>query len=279
MVLPSERCLSMAAFLAFLELRAYKKDTGEVSTAEAIDSLKRLKPSAHGLDYCAGVVLRELLDDDFSWDGTQSGVRRFVFELVHFAKPWWLATVPHGRASVKVALTRDERQCFRQAGLLDDVPDEDAIRWWDSLAALVRSEEETDRMVRARRAEQWSLEYERMRLRHRRIDREPEWTALEDNQVGYDILSYERHGSVILPRLIEVKSTLADTIVLTRNEWRNASSSPQRTVFHVWQIENRQLYVYSVEDIRRSVPTDGYCGQWLNVRIMLSMDESCRRPV
>ena len=278
MVLPIERYLSMAGFLAFLELRAYKSDRG-VSESEVIESLERLKPSAHGLDYCAGRVLRELLDDDFGWDGTQLSVRRFVFELVHLAKPWWLTAVPNGRASVKVALTRDERQCFRQAGLFDDVPDDETIRWWDSIAALVRSEQDTDRMVRARRAEQWSLEYERTRLRHDGIDREPEWTALEDNQVGYDILSYERHGSAVVPRLIEVKSTLSDSVILTRNEWMNASSASQRTVFHVWKVTNRQLYEYSVEDMQRSVPTDGRGGQWMNVRIMLTMDESSRRSV
>ena len=83
---------------------------------------------------------------------------------------------------MRAALTGNEFQCFREAGLFDDMPDDDAMTWWDKIAALTRGTVDQEKMERARMAERLSLEHERVRLSGLGISLEPKWMALEDKR-------------------------------------------------------------------------------------------------
>ena len=261
----------MGAFLAFLELRQYCAQHPEISLLEAETSVKTLKGSAIGLDFPRAMVLVEHLDESKKWDATRTGLRRFVGEWVRLTQPYWLRFVPYGRESVRPALSSDEAQCFREAGLLDETPDNDAIQWWDDIATLVRGEVDARKMERARLAERLSYEYELNRIATLGIDRAPKWMSLEDNSLGYDILSYDVSAGEIINLLIEVKSTLSDTIILTRGEWANAESAPDKTRFHVWKLPGQEFHEINASSIAPHIPLEKGRGMWLDLEIKLDI--------
>ena len=161
-------------------------------------------------------------------------------------------------------------QCFREAGLFDGVPDDDVLAWWDHLANLARGTVDAEKMKRARHAERLSLEFELNRTRSLGIAKTPRWVALEDNSLGYDILSYDIDPQgLVVTRLVEVKSRLSDAIFITRNEWDNVSSAAQRSVLHVWDLPEERLHEYRVHEVAPHIPLDRGDGVWQDVRIAL----------
>lgn len=266
-----EDAFSMSAFLAFLELREFLSVHPSLEYPDAITSIKKVRSVSSGLDFSGGLALLQHLDSSVDWQLTRNHLRLFASEWVSTTQPHWTRLVPYGRERLRGALSNDEMQCFREAGLFDEVPDEGTLEWWDDLAGRVRGVSEADRMKRARHAERLSMQFELDRLRRIGVPNSPRWVALEDNSLGYDILSYDLDvAGNIVNRLIEVKSTLSDEIFLTRNEWENASSATLHSAIHVWEFPIERLREYSFQDVALHVPIDRGEGTWQNVRIALS---------
>ena len=261
------RCLTMAAFSAFITLRQYTNKYPPWDVARAIKEIKTINSDAANLDYVGGNLIFGLLPPDFDISNARVSHRRVVFELIKIAQPWWLRHVPYGRDKVKAALGQDQVQCLREAGLLEPIPDEEVVAWWDAIAETMRGVVDLEKMVRAREAERLSLEYERERLKRIGVSREPEWVSLEDNTLGYDIRSFDVDGGQIITRLIEVKSTLADSVFVTRREWNNATSAEPHYFFHVWRLPEKTMQEYPVATVRPNIPTDNGVGYWQDARI------------
>lgn len=121
-----------------------------------------------------------------------------------------------------------------------------APQWWDHISGRVRLEGDRKKLERGRIAEELSLNYENERLKREGIDIEARWMAIEDNTVGYDILSYERGDYGPINKLIEVKSTIASPlrIYITRNEWNQAQSIGAAYCFHVWDLQEKPPRLY-----------------------------------
>lgn len=259
----------MAAYSAFVVLRDYLARNPELETTTAIEIIRKSNTDDAGLDYVGGTTIHQFVQMDLPARDRRTALRLVACELVKAAKPWWLRLVPYGRDMVRSALDQDQIQCLREAGLFDPVPDSEVIAWWDEIAATVRGQVDTERMVRAREAERLSLEYERARLKSLGIYLEPKWISLEDNTLGYDIRSYDVNDERIVSRLIEVKSTTSDSIFVSRNEWLNASSADPHYCFHVWKLPERRVTEYSVASMRPSIPIDQGSGTWQKVYISL----------
>ena len=97
----------------------------------------------------------------------------------------------------------------------------------------------------------------------------PVWVAIDDNTVGYDILSYERHDEGEINRLIEVKTTRAvpPRMILSRNEWETAARFGAAFEFHLWNLNFEKLTIFTVDQIRPHIPTDNGSGKWENLEI------------
>ena len=65
-----EEAFSMAAFLAFLELRSFRTDHPSLTDDEAVASLVSLRSSASGLDFSGGLALLRSLDSSLDWQPT-----------------------------------------------------------------------------------------------------------------------------------------------------------------------------------------------------------------
>ena len=265
-----DEAFSMSAFLAFLEFRSFRKDHPTLSDAEVVATLTRVRASSTGLDFQGGSTLLRKLDRSVPWQLTEHHLRRFALEWIELSEPSWLRLIPYGREKLRVALTDDQMQCFREAGLFAEVPDDDALAWWDQLADLMRGTADSEKMRRARHAERLSFDFEVNRTKSLGISKTPKWVALEDNSLGYDVLSYDVDpNGLIVTRLVEVKSRLSDSIFITRNEWNNASGAAQRSVLHVWDLPEERLHEYRVHEVAPHIPIDQGDGVWQDVRIAL----------
>jgi hypothetical protein len=178
-----------------------------------------------------------------------------------------------GRESLVTALSEDELQVFRNAGLLDEMPTADVIEWWDEFRALLRKIINDAHVVQGREAERMTMEMEvEIVSQFGTIDK-PVWLALNGDHYGYDILSY-RKVSDSLPHaiLIEVKSfasTSLPRIFLTRNEWNKAIEAEPNYFFVVWCMEIKEFKIYSVNDIRPHIPEDIGKGLWQKIEITI----------
>ena len=264
-----ERFLTLSTFLAFTEVHRYKLDNPVLSIEECISTIQAVRSDSSLNDFDGARQLLTILDSDFEWDDSKPSLRHFIYEIVKLCNPFWLMYIPSGREKVRSALSRDVSQCFREAGLLDPMPDKKTIDWWDELSAFVRGRNETERMLRARYAERLSIEHETRRLACLGIKKKPVWVSLEDNSIGYDVLSYKWKGPYIVSRLIEVKSTVSNVFYISRNEWNNAATSKDQTVFHIWTLPEESLMELSVLDVKTHIPSDQGSGMWQEVRVTL----------
>jgi hypothetical protein len=90
--------------------------------------------------------------------------------------------------------------------------------------------------------------------------------AIEDNTVGYDVLSYELSQYGLNNVLIEVKSTVASPLrfIVTRNEWDEAQKFGDAYVFHVWDLDKNPeiLHVRTSAQVAPHIPADNQQGKW-----------------
>jgi len=249
-----------------------------IAPHDLVPIIKKVEPNAPSCDFPAALKLHDTVPKDAPHQGVEF-YRDCLFGVLLIELPEWAKLVTLGRGRFIKRLNasefRDVRSLFRQARLLDEPPEMSDIEWWDRLQANVRSDQDADKMRRARQAEQLSLNHEAEFLRKAGITKEPVWISIEDNTAGYDVLSYRAGEFGLLNRLIEVKSTIASPLrfFLTRNEWDQADQFGEAFVFHIWnlQVEPPVLFERTVEQVRPHVPVDNEKGQWKTAMIPVNV--------
>lgn len=262
----------MSVINAIAEVRSYRREHGLSDTKECC-RLLRVRPDAvASFDYEAVEELESavpLFDGEAA--SREQTLRHILRTLIlHFRPPWGLL-LPHGRRVVRVNAAPDVRQCFETAGFFRDVPDEESVAWWDELSNFFRSVAVLGRVEVGRRGEALSLEAERHRLAaagHPAI--EPIWAAIEDETLGYDLVSYDVSGPEPRPFYIEVKASERNPFVffLTENEWKVAQAFKDTYQFHFWNLPTRTLRIVSVADVATHVPVNQGAGTWKKTQIV-----------
>lgn len=276
--LPFERLLSMPAFEGLRILRVHLQQRPQDPPAALVTIIRRVEAEAHSLDLEAALELHDRVAKDAPHQGV-AFYRVCLAAVLLIELPAWakLATLGRGRfiKRLKAVEFRDVRSLFRQAHLLDEPPEDDDIAWWDELQSHVRSQQSVETMKRARIAEKLTLDREQELLRKTGIDKPPRWMAIEDNTVGYDVLSYKKGEFGLLNKLIEVKSTIASPLrfFVSRNEWEQAQEFGEAFVFHVWDLKPNPpvLHERTVDQVRPHIPLDNEKGEWKNVLIPVNV--------
>ena len=261
--------LSMAIYTAFIHISETQSENPSLDLQAAITLIRSTNHDACALDFeRAECLMRE---SPVKLQGTEPDeqLRNFLMTCIRWEQPWWLRLAPYGREKLRSALDQDQIQCLKNAGLFDAEPGPEVVNWWDQLASLVRGSVDSENMISARKAERLSLEHERRRLNALGIDKEPIWVALNDNTLGYDILSYDREQERIVSRLVEVKSTKSDAVFVTRNEWNNALTAGAKYIFHVWKMPEQHMDEFQSKTMSAHIPTDRGSGIWQNVQIAI----------
>jgi hypothetical protein len=263
------RVFAMSAFegLRVLRLRQiFHPNTGLVDLA---DLVRRVDPDGASLDFDAAFQLDPIVVRVAAAHEVPGFYQHCIEAAIPAFRPLWGRIITLGRSVFVQKLSRDEIQCFRSAGLLEDPATRHIISWWDRVAAIARLRSDQEKMVRARQAEEMSLAHEAKRLAQLGINRAPVWMSIEDNTAGYDIQSFDPGTEEPVVRLIEVKSTIASPLRfwLSRNEWEIAKKFGSAYHFHIWDLQGPQLHERTMGDISPHIPTDNERGKWANVLI------------
>lgn len=267
-----ERVFSMPTFEGVKILRAQVQRDPALSINEAVLLIRKVELDGAALDLEASAALAGLLPPQLPVDGAHF-YRDCIRRILLAYQPSWTRTMLQGRSRFYATLERDEQSLFRQAGILDNPPDDGFVDWWDTLAGEMRLIKAAEMMVRGRAAERLTMIHEAERLQRQGIDAQPKWIGLDDNTKGYDVLSYELSGGTLINRMIEVKSTIASPIrfIVTRNEWEQANRSGPAYSFYIWDMQKAPpiLHIRSVEQVRPHIPSDNEKGRWQNAEVPL----------
>lgn len=260
-----ERVLSMSAFEAAYLIRSFREKNPHLSTPDLVETIRAVRTDFYSHDYEAGVFLEAGVS--VASAPLESFFTAAIEAVIASHRPIWERLAPAGRNHVLQAVGVNGTQCLRAAGLLDTSTR--ATDWWDALATAHRGERDARLLAQGRKGERLSLDYEKARLQHEGILREPVWIAIDDNMVGYDILSFARHDGAEVNRLIEVKTTQANPprMLLSRNEWETAQRFGSTFQFHLWTLPAGNLTILSIEDVRPHIPADHGKGKWKTIEI------------
>lgn len=195
--------------------------------------------------------------------------RQMLFDYVQQAAPIWVNRIPYGRREAVIFMTKDERACFFDAGLLSAEPNLDVVNWWDMVANHVRVQAQKSKTNTGRTGEIHTIEYEKART-----NAEPKWISVDSNLVGYDVQSRVSADNAE-PLLIEVKtSQLAECKAdfhVTSNEWRVATTS-NAFLFYLWCLFDgeKRLAIVAPNEVQPYIPTNNLQGEWESAKIPFS---------
>ena len=270
-----ERVLAMSAFEAAYLIRSFRERNPALSSSELISTARAVRADFFPHDYEAGLFLEQGISSD-STTPMATFFTAAIEAVIASRAPVWARLAPAGRNHVLQAIGVNGVQCLRAAGLLETSPR--ATDWWDSLASASRSERDARLLAQGREGERLSLAYETCRLQQEGIARSPTWVAIDDNTVGYDILSYAWHRGAEVNRLVEVKTSRAEPprMILSRNEWLTAERFGSAFEFHLWALPDEALTVFSVDEVRAHIPTDNGQGRWESVEVRPSWADSTK---
>jgi hypothetical protein len=263
------RVFTMSAFEGLRILRLRQVAYPTAGLAELADLVRRVDPDGASHDFDAALQLDPIVVPAVAADEVPVFYQHCIEAAIPAFRPLWGRIITLGRSVFVQKLSRDEVQCFRLAGLLEDPPTRPIISWWDRVSAIARLRSDQEKMERARQAEEMSLAYEAQRMSAIGINRTPVWMSIEDNTAGYDIQSFDSGVEGPVARLIEVKSTIASPLrfFLSRNEWETAKKFGSSYFFHVWDLQGPQLHERTVAEILPHIPTDNEKGRWSNTMI------------
>jgi hypothetical protein len=251
---------SMSAFEGLRHLRRHRIAYPNFTEADLISLSTKVEIG--GFDYEAATVLDGLVADSVDPENPVEFFQGCI-EAALSQNLIWTKSITLGRQKFIQKLSRDEVSCFRCAKLLDDPPSDETVAWWDRLQSDSREISSALRTDQGRYAEKLSIDFEIKRLEKLGIYKRPIWMAVEDNTVGYDILSFDLGLTQPITRLIEVKSFAgAPRFFVTRNEWTTAQKFSRGYVFHIWEINREKLHERTVEQLQPQIPSDGEGGQW-----------------
>lgn len=212
---------------------------------------------AHGWDFFS-----PLPDDD-------SAMRETLDSIYVIYPPVWRTLAIKGRDAVKEGIEIDEWLCLEIAGLSEAIS-QDVISWWDMHAQLARHEIDEKKLRTGREGELRSFEFESIKLQPHNLT--PIWASLQDNSLGYDILSFNIESGMS-DCYIEVKSSQSPYrpffVYLSEGEAKFAEENAENWMLHYWNPETDEPVVFTWDQIRRHLPKNQNSGKWTNVRIAL----------
>lgn len=266
----TDRLLSLSCFEGLRLLRQYADKHPELDSASLTELIIKVEADAKSLDIEAALILHQSVDKHCPLDG-EVFYQQCIKAVVIHHQPIWAKSMRQGRSRFVDSLSRDDRDVFAAAGLLNTPPDMNVVSWWDETVGHARLTIDTEKMMQARMAEALSIKHEKQKLKSLGLDDEPEWIGLDDNFAGYDVLSYEIEDGNVRTKMIEVKSTIASPLrfYLSRNEWNTADEIGDSYRFHVWNMatDPPRLFEFSVEQVRPHIPKDNEKGRWSNAEI------------
>ena len=92
--------------------------------------------------------------------------RQMLADYVLKTAPIWSNRIPYGRREATIFMSKDEKACFADAGLLSDHLDTGIITWWDTIATKIRTQDQQAKNEIGRLGERNTIKYERNRTNY-----------------------------------------------------------------------------------------------------------------
>ncbi len=269
------RTFSMSAFEGARQLRLRRLIYATKTVHEIIEIIQSVESEGGSYDFEAAIHLDSILVPSSQLDDPFAFYRDCIEVCIRRHRPNWARTLAYGRKLVQ-KLSLDEQQCFAASGLMDDPPSEETVSWWDKTAATARLVGDGIKMDQGRAAEKMTLDYEIKRLAKLGINATPKWASVDDNKLGYDILSFDQGPDGPTNRVLEVKSTIASPprYYVTRNEWEVCKKMGAAYHFHIWDMNTGVLFERRFADVEPHIPCDRNKGRWSVAEIRIGNPQS-----
>jgi hypothetical protein len=202
-------------------------------------------------------------------DSLEMRIREVLTHLVTSNDYPWKQFSNRGRKWVLGRLSPNELQSFTAAGLTKDMMDDQIREWWDALASrnTVESPDFGFRIWEKR-----SFEKELERLSKEKCPLFPEWVALEDNFMGYDILTYHKTRGGWQKHYLEVKSseTGITRFYLSHREAAIATRFTENYSLDFWDVKSGTLRQLSGNELLAHLPINQGQGKWQEVLVTIT---------
>jgi hypothetical protein len=98
------------------------------------------------------------------------------------------------------------------------------------------------------------FEHEKKLLSNYKIDKQVEWVSVEDETLGYDILSYDLKDGKVSKKYIEVKTTKGgkyESFYISKNEMNKFKSNDNFVIYRVYDIDknNHKAKFYEIKSL------------------------------
>lgn len=260
--------LEMSAMSAFLKAREIMRDRelDSFSSASEIALNSSTESSRH--DYIAASKIDELINEDIDTSVWEKALRKILKTAILSGDYPWKGSFKYGRKYVLESLSINERQVFRSAGLVSNEFNEEIVSWWDQMQiALGVAQPDFE----FRKWEQRTFDREIALLTKLDCPNVPRWVAIDDNMVGFDILSFRENDEKWEEVFIEVKSssTGLKRFFLSDREAEKLESSPDRYILYFWDTTTTTDYVFTGAELIHHLPKNQGRGAWKSVLLNL----------
>ena len=202
----------------------------------------------------------------------EAKVRMLLKDFIRITQPPWARLIPYGRRVALGYAPQEIKQVFEECSLAYGI-DDDIVAFWDEVAQSFREQRDSRLVDIGRMGERLTYYYEFERTGHR-----PKWVALENSDLGYDMLS-RVSTDVDDPMRIEVKASENRIeyakFYLTHNEWKVTRDDVAHK-FYLWNLCGNHSYlaVLDLDDVQSHIPENSGSGKWMNVEIPFQAFES-----
>ncbi|RYE12071.1 MAG: hypothetical protein EOP45_23500, partial [Sphingobacteriaceae bacterium] len=180
--------LSMSNMTALKLIIEHQSKTS-IESINRFQFIKDTNPSLLHLDWEGAEIWNKLIEAEVIIDDLPC-ICRQAASIFILNNPILLELVTYGRESLVSNLTEDEKQVFRNGGLLEKVPTHEIVDWWDEIRFRGRNKLNQNLLFQGREAERWTIDFEISKISHLGNNFLPIWVALDGDHYGYDILSY-----------------------------------------------------------------------------------------
>lgn len=259
--------IQMSVMTALARVLDMKYRDSSISYEDAIRVAERSSTDGAAHDYLRA---KEILDMKIEFNNVAD--RKIIIQdalkalIIENSYPW-KRVIKYGRSHLSNQLTANEKQVFEAADLLIENPNKQIVDWWSELESL------TSKVQENRGFRDWenrSLQKEIKVLESEQCPHQPVWVALNDNFLGYDILSYRRIGNDWIPFYIEVKSTDSglSKFLISDREIQTLVQSPNSYQIDFWQASSGHLIEILGTQILQHIPTNNGNGRWKSLEIV-----------
>ena len=194
-------------------------------------------------------------------------LRTNLFKIIIASNPTWITKVNLGRQFVLNEINDLDNQVESNEILhtldvckLKNNNDVDTVLWWKRLSEYYRNNDTN--IEKGIDGEFLTLKYEINKLYNLNIDKTPLLMSIDNETLGYDILSFRKSSNDIYEIYIEAKFSNNNKFFLTKNEWNAANKYLDNYFIYFWNNNFDKPKIISFEKLKQYILEDKEDSTW-----------------